>query len=184
MIAGSTNTPNPEDGDFLGPGAFPWASKVLFNVPTSYVDFMMGRPSLAVSDITYTAPADSGAGDEVAQVAVHSISTSNSSQATMTLSIADPDSTIANPTQVTISQNPNSSITLTADNAGDNLTWSALLAALANDQSIDLLGERLKSTKVTLVQAESSSPNGCPYIEFGPANSKKRLYISSTVPIL
>lgn len=33
-LDGSTNTSNPEDGDFLGPGVFPWAAPVIFTVPT------------------------------------------------------------------------------------------------------------------------------------------------------
>lgn len=35
----STDTPNPQDGDFLGPGQFPWASKIVFSVPSSYITF-------------------------------------------------------------------------------------------------------------------------------------------------
>lgn len=35
----STNTPSPQNGDFLGPGQFPWAAKVIFSVPSSYISF-------------------------------------------------------------------------------------------------------------------------------------------------
>lgn len=38
-LDGSTDTSNPQDGDFLGPGQFPWASKIIFSVPTSYVSY-------------------------------------------------------------------------------------------------------------------------------------------------
>ena len=38
-LDGSTNTTSPENGDFLGPGQFPWSSKVIFSVPTSYISF-------------------------------------------------------------------------------------------------------------------------------------------------
>lgn len=38
-LDGATNTPSPENGDFLGPGQFPWAAKVIFSVPSSYVSF-------------------------------------------------------------------------------------------------------------------------------------------------
>ena len=34
-----TNSPAPEDGDFLGPGQYPWASKVIFSVPSSYITY-------------------------------------------------------------------------------------------------------------------------------------------------
>lgn len=29
----------PEDGDFIGPGAYPWANKIVFSVPTSYIAY-------------------------------------------------------------------------------------------------------------------------------------------------
>lgn len=35
----ATSSPAPEDGDFLGPGQFPWASKIVFSIPSSYVAF-------------------------------------------------------------------------------------------------------------------------------------------------
>lgn len=41
-LAGSTGTTGfgrPENGDFLGPGQFPWANKVIFSVPSSYIAY-------------------------------------------------------------------------------------------------------------------------------------------------
>lgn len=38
-LDGCTASPAPEDGDFLGPGQYPWAAKVVFCVPTSYVAY-------------------------------------------------------------------------------------------------------------------------------------------------
>lgn len=38
-LDGSTNTTAPQNGDFLGPGQFPWAAKVIFSVPSSYISF-------------------------------------------------------------------------------------------------------------------------------------------------
>ena len=35
----STDTESPQDGDFLGPAVFPWASKIVFVVPTSYISY-------------------------------------------------------------------------------------------------------------------------------------------------
>ena len=35
----ATATPSPQDGDFLGPGQFPWANKIVFSVPTSYISY-------------------------------------------------------------------------------------------------------------------------------------------------
>lgn len=41
-LAGSTGTTGfgkPQDGDFLGPEQFPWANKVIFSVPSSYIAY-------------------------------------------------------------------------------------------------------------------------------------------------
>jgi len=36
---GSTNTAHPENGDFLGPAEFPWAAKIVFSVPNSFLQY-------------------------------------------------------------------------------------------------------------------------------------------------
>lgn len=43
-LDGSTDTEDPEDGDFLGPMQFPWASKIIFSVPTGYMAYY-GTPN-------------------------------------------------------------------------------------------------------------------------------------------
>lgn len=35
----SNDTESPQDGDFLGPAVFPWASKIVFVVPNSYITY-------------------------------------------------------------------------------------------------------------------------------------------------
>ena len=40
-LDGCTASPAPEDGDFLGPSQYPWANKVIFTVPTSYVAYFV-----------------------------------------------------------------------------------------------------------------------------------------------
>lgn len=84
------------------------------------------------------------------------------------------------PTGITISQKPTSVLTITNSNANDNISWSALLEGLASNKAIDLLGTRLKSAKASLIRAHSSSAG--PYLEFGPDNNKRRLYITNTAP--
>lgn len=39
-IDSSTNTQHPEDGDFLGPSAFPWSNKVIFTTPLSLTYYL------------------------------------------------------------------------------------------------------------------------------------------------
>lgn len=80
-------------------------------------------------------------------------------------------------TQYTITKTPSK----TSDNL-DYLTAYWMFKALTSDTKIDLLGTRLISAKSTLTKAEGSSKNQCPYLEFGPENNKKRLYISTTKP--
>lgn len=35
----AVNTPSPDDGDFLGPGQYPWANKIMISVPTSVMNY-------------------------------------------------------------------------------------------------------------------------------------------------
>lgn len=59
-LDGSTSTSNPQDGDFLGPGQFPWAAKIMFSIPSSYISYFAsnvykrelpsGSESLTVDD--------------------------------------------------------------------------------------------------------------------------------------
>lgn len=37
----AVNTQSPEDGDFLGPWAFPWTAKICFSVPPSFVNYFI-----------------------------------------------------------------------------------------------------------------------------------------------
>lgn len=46
-----------------------------------------------------------------------------------------------------------------------NLTWGMLLTALANDVSMDILGDALKRAKTNLI---GEGDGGYPYLEFGP----------------
>lgn len=39
----AVNTQSPSDGDFLGPWAFPWSAKVIFSVPSSFVNYFMNN---------------------------------------------------------------------------------------------------------------------------------------------
>lgn len=42
-LDGSVDTDAPEDGDFLGPSIIPWATKVTWVVPNSYINYFMAR---------------------------------------------------------------------------------------------------------------------------------------------
>ncbi len=40
-FSSAVNTDAPQDGDFLGPSAFPWTNKIIFSVPPSYITYFM-----------------------------------------------------------------------------------------------------------------------------------------------
>ena len=42
-LSGSVGTDSPSDGDFLGPQEFPWAAKITFTVPTSYIQYFLEK---------------------------------------------------------------------------------------------------------------------------------------------
>lgn len=39
----AVNTQSPADGDFLGPWTFPWSAKVIFSVPTAFVNYFINN---------------------------------------------------------------------------------------------------------------------------------------------
>ena len=172
---GSVDTDRPEDGDFLGPEIFPWTAPVILIVPNEVVIAGIPKTSLSISDVTYTAPS-SATGSGKAKVLKTDVDGEAGISLAMTNALA------GTPTQITISQNPSSAVKLDANNSHDNITWSALLHGLANDQGIDVLNDRLKSAKQSLIKAETTATGGCPYLEFGSPASPKRLYISSVEP--
>ena len=107
------------------------------------------------------------------------------------------------PSRISVSRYHTSNIfNVSHNNTGDNLTWSALLYSLKNNYSIDLLGDRLKETKYSLVKEEYWNPSnqksaidythanvydsskGLSYIPFGNDSDPKRLYILSGPDIM
>ena len=70
-----------------------------------------------------------------------------------------------NPTMRTVNSNPAVGVILNHTNSGDNITWSALLAGLAKDKSIDLLGDNLKRNKYSLRKSVSASSTASNYTE-------------------
>ena len=62
----------------------------------------------------------------------------------------------------------------------NNITWYALLQALATDKGLDILQDRLKSAQKSLIRSNAAGTGS--YLEFGPASSPLRLYISNNEP--
>lgn len=133
----------------------------------------LANTELAVGDIDYTNPNGSSVKANYAKVTIGSSSI---------LALALGEGTSGS--QYTISTSPSS---MKATATDDNIAWSLLLEALANNKSIDILGARLKATKSSLIRPHGSTTDDGPYIIFGPgtgtgANFGLRLYISSTAP--
>lgn len=99
-------------------------------------------------------------------------------KSTYALTLATGTDLTASPNQKTISKNPSNVITV--ENSSDNLSWSSLIAALNDDLGIDILGDRLKTAKYTLISPRTAAKG--PYLTFGPKDNPLRLYITDTQP--
>lgn len=117
-----------------------------------------------------------------------------------------------NPTPYKIDSVPSSSVSITNSAGEDNLAWSALLYALCNEKSIDILGDRLKRSKYSLSKSVSVvatqgghiwdvnqtndtnlyNGNGAAFLRFGresvpsgqePKDYVKDLYVTEDAPI-
>ncbi len=190
-----------KDGGFLGPAVFPWSSKIVFTLPSAYHSYVGGTPSVSLSNINYSTPSGSGAGSNTANQANISVTKDGVTTTVNAISL-----NLSDGTEVTISTTPNSAIKISrpflgyddaeritsSDKVGnadlrDNITWAALLAALSNNQSVDILGESLSKAKHTLRKSQAQDPTDVeggrgPYLEFGRGDETKRFYISKHTP--
>lgn len=145
-LEGSTDTRNPEDGDFLGPQVFPWGAKVVFTMPTVYQNYLGAK--ISYSDLSYTAQ---GSGDAKAKLIT--VTADNTTAKLLSLSS---DGT----SQYTMDANPTGELYL---NSAGKLTWAILAQALANNKKIDVTknsgGTSIFVTKVTGGTGISVSPS-------------------------
>jgi len=209
-VSTNTSANNHLDGGFLGPSVFPWASKIVFTLPSMYHQYAALVTDVQLQNIAYQVPTDSGAGEAVAQKSIVSVTQGNQTKAVTSISL-----NLADGTQVTIDQVPPSAIHVHqqflghnddgtyTDKIGDadsanNITWGELLAALANNQSIDVLGSRLSNAKRTLRKSTNAQGDTDkdgnpvatwdaeggrgPYLEFGRGPGLRRFYISNKPP--
>lgn len=49
-VDSSVDTRSPQDGDFLGPQCFPWANKVIFTMPTSYIQTCLDMQLISIDN--------------------------------------------------------------------------------------------------------------------------------------
>jgi hypothetical protein len=185
----SVTTPHPENGDFLGPTIFPWASKIIFTTPTAYMNMVFNIVTAAITN---------GGGaitDNITMGATTAHALSMANAAGTLYPISNPPATADTPTD-------------------DTIYWAELLSALVNNHKVDIIGVLLRALKGSLsgtadalalaltgaltvngaINANSGAINttqntlstnkpfivGANYIQFGP--SGPRLYVSSSAP--
>lgn len=124
-LDGSYTSTDSENGDFLGPSLFPWASKVIFTTPTiynRYGDRCRLTFDFGLQDNTSISPAYIQSG-VFSDRKFHSISLPEISTGTGVINISG--------------ANDNTNTPLKLDPRG-NLNWAILLEALANNRPISI----------------------------------------------
>ena len=122
------NSPDPEDGDFIGPEVFPWGSKILFTIPTT----MMRLYSANVTDVS----PDANYKAYSANVEIDGYQVSS-------VALEDPN---GNKLRFDGGSGKIPSDLVSNVQTGYNyLTWKALLHALATNQAIDILTDKLRT---------------------------------------
>lgn len=172
----SVNTTSPQDGDFLGPAVFPWAAKIVFSVPSSYMTYL--GSDLEIKNLFNAS--NNTKFSRLGQISSNApkllkIKANGKSAYALMMSDNISSDRHTEPTRIQVTDKPTSTLTINKTNANDNINWATLLGGLTEDKDIDLLGDRIKSAKYSLTENEG-------YLEFGPDSNKTRLYISKTEP--
>lgn len=172
----SVNTTSPQDGDFLGPAVFPWAAKIVFSVPSSYMTYL--GSDLEIKNLFNAS--NNTKFSRLGQISSNApkllkIKANGKSAYALMMSDNISSDRHTEPTRIQVTDKPTSTLTINKTNANDNINWATLLGGLTEDKDIDLLGDRIKSAKYSLIENEG-------YLEFGPDSNKTRLYISKTEP--
>lgn len=122
----SIDSPNPQNGDFIGPEVFPWANKILFTIPST----MMSLYKTEVTNISLDDDYDAFSAN--IEIGGHEISA---------IALEDTEGNVFKFT---------GSDGILASDLNDTvegcayITWKSLLHALANNMKIDVLGDRLR----------------------------------------
>ena len=150
---GSTATANPESGDFLGPAVYPWANKVVFTLPAGYGS--MVQPKYSLYDLTY----NSSQGAAIAKgVSVKSL-VETDSQTKKMISLVDGSGNDYNLNGTDGKINATGAGTAADNKHRGELTWANLLEAVANNKSIDLAYDIIKSTGTGITVTRDTTGN-------------------------
>ena len=155
-LSNSTESPHPEDGDFLGPAIFPWANKIIFTINAQTLQGLSENTMPIFVDGVAT-------GSEYVDLIRSHIFTIK---------------------QTDYSESPTT--TLSTNAGSGYLMWAQLFQALPEDKKIQIVSDillslsndlSLTSTDYTLASGKSLKV-GKNYIDFNGV----RLYVSNEVP--
>lgn len=148
-IQESIVTRSPENGDFLGPATFPWASKIIFSVNCQTIPYL----SDLFFPFPYTDTIKHNNGSSDVSTGAEYVAQSDSASAVKVLDL--PNTTFAD--------NPSSTMTPANFNGGDIgfLNWAQLFLALVADSKIDLLADILRQVAAHIsLQKENTTQQG------------------------
>lgn len=121
------NSPDPEDGDFIGPEVFPWGNKILFTIPTSMMRLYNAKVRNVSDDaavVAYSADIEID-GHEVSAIAL--------------------EDTEGNRFKFTGADGILACDLDESDQGLAYITWKAMLHALATNKKVDVLGDKLRT---------------------------------------
>ena len=128
---GSVNTEHPLNGDFLGPEVVPWASKIIFSIPPSYMVYFESTAYITEENGHYIANVKTSNGIHTKSIALQK---TDGTDLTLTVEDASKFSQFRSYTTDTY-----------APELGENpLVWDRLLDMLASDKGLDILGIALR----------------------------------------
>lgn len=132
-------SPDPQNGDFIGPEVFPWGSKILFTVPTSILRLYQCSVTDISTDPLYHA---------------YSANIEMDGKKLQSIALEDNKGTKFN---ITGDVGVVSSDLNEESNGYKYITWQALLEALWSNKSIDVLTDRLRLLRSFLPDLHTES---------------------------
>lgn len=140
---GSINTEHPLNGDFLGPGVVPWASKIIFSIPPSYMVYFESTAYITEENGHYIANVETSNGIHTKSIALQK---TDGTDLPLTGEAASKFSQFRSRTKDT-----------DAPELGENpLVWDRLLDMLASDKGLDILGIALRKLRIKLPNIDTT----------------------------
>lgn len=158
----SLTSPNPQNGDFLGPAVYPWANKIIFSIN----NYILQGISDNLQDITY-----------------HAVSPTTINTGVKYIKLMDSDLMVL--PRTSFAESPATALPNDSDAGSGYISWSQLFRALPNDDKIKIVSDMLDTLQSKLsinanTNFETATGYGIKvsknYIDFNGL----RLYVSSS----